>query len=65
MGGDSWQNSARRNPMKKSKYSDSQIVSILKEAEAGQPVKEICRKYGISVCHEHTNCEGGVELYER
>jgi len=34
--------------MKKSKYSDTQVVSILKEAEAGQPVKEICRKYGIS-----------------
>jgi putative transposase len=34
--------------MKKSKYSDSQIVSILKEAEGGQPVKEICRKCGIS-----------------
>ena len=34
--------------MKKSKYSDTQIVSILKEAEAGQPFKEICRKYGIS-----------------
>ena len=34
--------------MKKSKYSDTQIVSILKEAEAGLPVKEICRKYGIS-----------------
>ena len=34
--------------MKKSKYSDTQIVSILKEAEAGQPVKETCRKYGIS-----------------
>ena len=34
--------------MKKSKYSDTQIVSILKEAEAGQPVKEICRKYEIS-----------------
>ena len=34
--------------MKKSKYTDTQIVSILKEAEAGQPAKEICRKYGIS-----------------
>lgn len=34
--------------MKKSKFSDTQIVSILKEAEAGQPVKEICRQYGIS-----------------
>ena len=34
--------------MKRSKYSDTQIVSMLKEAEAGLPVKEICRKYGIS-----------------
>ena len=34
--------------MKKTKYSDTQIVSILKEAEASQPVKENCRKYGIS-----------------
>ena len=30
--------------MKKSKFSDTQIVSILKEAEAGVPVKEICRQ---------------------
>jgi putative transposase len=34
--------------MKKSKFSDTQIVSILKEADAGVPVKELCRKYGIS-----------------
>ena len=34
--------------MKRSKYSDTPIVSILREAEAGLPVKEICRKYGIS-----------------
>lgn len=34
--------------MKKSKYSDTQVVSILKEAEAGLPVKDLCRKYGIS-----------------
>ena len=33
--------------MKRSKYSDTPIVSILREAEAGLPVKEICRKYGI------------------
>ncbi len=34
--------------MKKSKYSDTQIVSILKEAEAGMAVKDVCRKYGVS-----------------
>ena len=34
--------------MKRSKYSESQIVGILKEADAGMQVKEICRTYGIS-----------------
>ena len=34
--------------MKKSKQCDTQILSTLKETEAGQPLKEICRKYGIS-----------------
>ena len=34
--------------MKKSKFSESQIVGILKEGEAGVAVAEICRKHGIS-----------------
>ncbi len=34
--------------MKKSKFSDTQIVSILKQAESGVPVKEVCRQYQIS-----------------
>ena len=39
--------------MKKSKYRDTQVVSILKEAEAGQRVKEIGRNYQISsVCYD-------------
>ena len=34
--------------MKKSRFSESQIVSILKRQEAGVPVKDICREAGIS-----------------
>lgn len=52
--------------MKKSKYTDTQIVSILKEAEAGQPVKEICRKYGISsACYYNWKSKfGGLNASE-
>ena len=34
--------------MKKGKYSESQIFQILKEAEAGVPVPDLCRKHGMS-----------------
>ena len=34
--------------MKTSKYSDSKIMEILKQAEAGTPVASICREHGIS-----------------
>jgi putative transposase len=34
--------------MKKSKYSESQIVNILKEAEAGVSVEELSRQHGFS-----------------
>ena len=34
--------------MKKSKFSESQIVAILREGEAGLPVAQLMRKYGIS-----------------
>lgn len=34
--------------MKKSKFSESQIVGILKEVELGARVGETCRKHGIS-----------------
>ena len=34
--------------MKKSLFSDTQILSILKQAESGIPVPEICREHSIS-----------------
>ena len=34
--------------MKTTKYSDSLIMSILKQAEAGTPVPNLCREHGMS-----------------
>lgn len=34
--------------MKKSRYNETQIISILKTVEAGRLVKDVCREYGIS-----------------
>jgi putative transposase len=34
--------------MKKSKYSDSQIMTILKQSDSGIPVPSLCREHGIS-----------------
>ena len=34
--------------MKKSRFTDSQILAILKQAENGVPVTELCRQHGMS-----------------
>ena len=49
--------------MKKSRYSETQLVKILKEVEGGRLVKEVCREYGISDATYYTwkAKYGGIE----
>ncbi|MGR2727202.1 transposase, partial [Xanthomonas arboricola pv. corylina] len=34
--------------MKTSRFTDSQIIAVLKQSEAGTPVPQLCREHGIS-----------------
>lgn len=50
--------------MKKSRFSEEQIIAVLKEHAAGIAVAELCRKHGISDATFHTwrkRC-GGMEV---
>ena len=50
--------------MRKSRFSEEQIIGILKEHQAGMPVSDVCRKHGISDATLYTwrsKC-GGMEV---
>ena len=34
--------------MKRSRFTDSQIMAVLKQAKAATPVSDLCRKHGVS-----------------
>ncbi len=52
--------------MRTSKFTESQIVAALKQADAGIPVKDICRQAGISTAtyYQWKSKYGGLEASE-
>ena len=52
--------------MKRSKYSDEQILAIVKEGEAGRKVADVCRTHGITeqTYYRWKAKYGGMELSE-
>ncbi len=52
--------------MKRGQFSEEQIIGVLKEAEAGAKVSELCRRHGISDATFYTwrNKYGGLEVSE-
>ena len=50
--------------MKKSRFTENQIISILKEADSGIPIAELTRKYGLgnSTIYTWRSKYGGMEV---
>ena len=52
--------------MRSSRFSDEQIIGMIKEQEAGMLTAEVCRKHGISTAsfYKYKAKFGGMEVYD-
>ena len=52
--------------MKGKRYTEEQVIRILKEVESGKAVKEVCREHGVSeqTVYRWRNKYGGMEVPE-
>ena len=50
--------------MKRSRFSEEQIIGMLKEQEAGMPTADVCRKHGVSSAtfYKYKAKYGGLEV---
>ena len=50
--------------MKRSRFSDEQIIGMIKEQEAGTPTADVCRKHGISTAsfYKYKAKFGGMDV---
>jgi len=50
--------------MKRSRFSEEQIIGMIKEQEAGMPTADVCRKHGISTAsfYKYKAKFGGMDI---
>jgi len=50
--------------MRKSRFTEEQIIGMIKEQEAGMPTAEVCRKHGLSTAsfYKFKGKYGGMEV---